>query len=596
MPEQEGEKIVRISAEAAAWLVAQLQGKCIAGIVHAVPAVERALFRGFKFNPGNAEKPIVRHRLALELVHNDDLRMEIMQAADAPWKAWRDCLSCLGEGRLLCVWRALARVEGGRILVAMALHDSGRVAARAERVLGRHGVWQHFPSPRPSDISILDHFARQLNVIRVKSSDVVIDTEQTTGAQELRQQLIVQQKARADAESRLERAERQLHKTGVELDERRVKTEELAAQVQGLRRHLAETQRTNERLLKEQEGIVQERLIQFRRDVLGLTPDLETVRTELAAADSQDLLQLADQLLAKQEMLNAKYGTLAQFRREISLLEQKLHDLDLCAHDSVVVTPDFSQVREQLRKRAELLRGKLSVEERTDQLAPIVRELMHKIVSVPADDDSLETLASLGHMLTLTPLLSLVGEDGLQRLKTAVSVRTEAVSSLLRERQLSRLVDSARTTRPGPKEIMNVSAELGRRPATATVHLLIDGYNCIKRVEHLRSIEASQGLAAARDELCRLCRRRGTLFAAVDVVFDGIGPVATRETQGGITVVFAPKIKEDQTADDWIVRMLSEAAAAPYWLVTFDFGLRSRAAERCEAFIRPADFFAFLNT
>jgi hypothetical protein len=112
--------------------------------------------------------------------------------------------------------------------------------------------------------------------------------------------------------------------------------------------------------------------------------------------------------------------------------------------------------------------------------------------------------------------------------------------------------------------------------------LLVDG----------RNVQRSAWPNVEDDELVRLVGRWAAQ-EGVDAVVAFDGPMAASCGRGGPDVVAV----QDESADDWLVRAASEAAAGgrTVWLATSDRELRARAAQGVSRMLGGGGFLRMLR-
>ena len=125
---------------------------------------------------------------------------------------------------------------------------------------------------------------------------------------------------------------------------------------------------------------------------------------------------------------------------------------------------------------------------------------------------------------------------------------------------------------------------------------VVYGYNLTKSIEHFIKLENQLGLPATREELAKLCKPAAERFAQLEIVYDGEAALTRCETDGPLTITYAPKLQESQNADNYIVKKATEITSTParIWIVTNDYGLRARLNQTCHAFISTDDFYNFI--
>jgi hypothetical protein len=122
-----------------------------------------------------------------------------------------------------------------------------------------------------------------------------------------------------------------------------------------------------------------------------------------------------------------------------------------------------------------------------------------------------------------------------------------------------------------------------------SLHLIIDGYNLIRRSPSLSLLD-NQDLEQGREELIRrLALYKQAKSLRITVVFDGWDQVrlsGSRTTQRGIHVAFS---RRGQTADDVIIRMAREIGEGAM-VVTSDRQVQMEAARHHATVIAAEDF------
>lgn len=104
--------------------------------------------------------------------------------------------------------------------------------------------------------------------------------------------------------------------------------------------------------------------------------------------------------------------------------------------------------------------------------------------------------------------------------------------------------------------------------------LLVDGHNVIGRA---RGLSLSDEERSREELLRRIAAAKGSGGERVVVFFDGDRPQGSRESFGGLAVVYAPA---NRTADREIVRRLEAASGQQVTVVTSDRELARRVRAR----------------
>ena len=584
------------SKAAAEWLIDAMGDESLFGFLAPLGAATHPFFRGFKVSARNLAKRPVRTRLRNELCQNVELCSRFLAWPRAPWHAWHSGLQAVAEDWLVRHWRMLLRNPGGQaVAVAMALDSREPVYRRGRRMLTRERFWDA-RDEREDAVETPSGWGDLQQLISVRPAAAAGDLGSATPPEyrallkrvqtlEKEEDALRLRLRKSRTQSKDAEADRQSASAGWENEKRE------------LRRTLRETQRRCEQLAVRMDERVEARVREFRRNVLGLTDEVEHARRALRGSGSAALLRRSEDILVQQRRLNEKHGTLSALRAELAHLQTAETQLEECIAESLVVLPELNGVRRAVRERIEELQGLLP--EPTQERPPdLVVDFSSRIKSAPLSADGAVRIEQIAAALEQPAVVESLGPSWVQRLR----------ETLQRERRILAAVgddpgsdisgrDEDLPAHNAPGEIWDVALELSAAGAAGPVWLFVDGYNVIKTVPELARIEEQQGLAGAREAFISLCRSKAAGFGQIEIVFDGADSVSARETVEGVTVVFSAQLRSSQNADRYIVDRLSAVSddAPLLWLVTGDYGLRHDAKRLCAAFIAPSDFQHFLT-
>ncbi|MEI8078308.1 MAG: NYN domain-containing protein [bacterium] len=554
-------KPVLMSPAAAAWLVGQLDDRTVVNFLRGFGPAVSAITRGFQLAVTGAGLPTIRRRLAAATGGDAQLAGELLAGAAMPWAELRTALAKQPTAELRQSWRRLARepVSGGTILLALVTHPEAQLAARACRSLLRNAWWERLvaalpapslPAPAVQPVPVTNHERDASWRHRLLAVETALKEERAR----------YQQDRRA--------LEKQVAESGRELAALQLRVaSEVAAGVQ-----------------------------LYRRETLGVMPELIAATLPEAAETTAALLARTEAALAHQQQVDERHARRAQLRAEIAELEAARDRLGVARRDSALVLPELEVVGRELAMRAETLRRLLGGDEwvRGSQLATL---FLREVGAVAVNTTGILRLEELMRWLHQEPLRTLLS-----------TVEREALGALVTQRQaelrrlaIAHALTAAAAPRPpvGPREVANLGWALLAAPDKPPL-LLVDACNVLLVLPDYAAV-ATLRMAEERPRLSRVCQRRSAGFAGIELIYDGQGAVSTRENQGnGVTEVFAAHRGEDQNADDYIVRrvadLVKDPQSPPVWLVTADFGLRNRAAAAgCVALISPAAFQAHFD-
>lgn len=554
-------KPVLVGPAAAAWLVGQLDDRMVVTFLRGFGPAVSAITRGFQLAVTGAGLPMIRRRLAAATVGDAQLAGELLAAPAMPWTEPRAALAKQSAAELRQSWRRLARdpASGGTFLLALATHSDARLAARACRSLLRNAWWERLvaalpapssPAPSVSPVPVTNH-------------------ERDAG---WRRRLVAM-----ETELKEERACRQ--------QDRRL----LEKQVAEAGRELAALQL---RVAAEVAAGVQH----YRRETLGVMPELVAATLPEAAETTAALLARAEAALARQQQVDERHARRERLRAEIAELEAARDRLGVARRDSALILPELEPVDRELAAHAETLRRQLEGDEllRGSQLGVL---FLREAGAVPVNTTGILRLEELLKWLHQEPLRTLLPATEREALSALVTRR----QAELRRLAIAHALAAAAAPRPpaGPREVANLGWALLAAPDNPPL-LLVDACNVLLVLPDYAAV-ATTHMAEERPRLSRVCQLRNAGFAGIELIYDGQGAVSTRENKGsGVTEVFAAHRGEDQNADDYIVRRVTDLAkdpqSPPVWLVTADFGLRNRAAAAgCVALVSPAAFQAHFD-
>ncbi|OGV78541.1 MAG: hypothetical protein A3K19_17925 [Lentisphaerae bacterium RIFOXYB12_FULL_65_16] len=586
---------VVLSREAASWLAAALDDQTLFDFLVSREVGQGLFFKGFQVNVRNAGKPAVRNRVRSELLRSPELLSGLLECP-GPWRAWCKTLAMFEEKWLLSHWRDLVRVSRRQdVVVALVVDARPAVAARGRRFLRLTRFWDRPPAASPASRigGGLQFLAELLATPRVVPTDT---PERAGGVVATERRVRVLDDQLAAARERLARERTSAQEAAARWTEERKK---LQAENRDLRSQLHAVHRELERQLAQTDERVRAGAEGFQCRVLGLSEEVVHIREALAAAQVDRVQDRVEPMLEQHRRLNEKYGALSALRAELATLQNGEKRLLQCVEESVVVLPELHRLLADLRQRRDSLQALLpdAVREAASE-GDLGNALLARVKGAHFQADWGAELDRVVALLEVPLVGELLGAAGLERLQRAASERHKV---LARARPCAPELGrgqggGASRGEPQGREIWDVAGALERRQVPASVWLVVDGYNTILGEPRLAAMAEQHGLAKAREEMVRLCRRRAVMFRGVEVVFDGAGPLSVRETLDGVTEVFAAQKQESQNADVYILGRITamQPSVDAIWLVTSDQGLRRSVESCCNAFIKPSDFCRFL--
>ena len=576
---------IRLSPAAARWLTLRLPDEILYRFLSSLGEGARDLWKGFKPGRESAGNPVIRLRCEKYLATVPDAAAFLLESPQAPWQSWREALPLFADEWLRRHWRELARLPRGRDFIAALSTDLRfALARRAGRVWARNRYWDPATETAGKSspelqrlLALLAPVVPAVPPVNAVDSQAVRETAKTE--QDLRKRL---DKFRGQAEA----GDRQHaeEKTGWAEERRR-----LLQEIKSLREE-------NRNLLEGRSADIAAAVQSYRREVLGLTPELLAALKAGRSDGEAALLQQVDHCLGEQRKLNEKHAALTQVRAEIRKLEAARDRIAQGLAECPLVLPELRALDEQVRERIAQLRSRPGVAA-GDGLPELARALLPEIERQPANAHGILKLDEIEHGLDAEPLAALLDPEIRRQLHGAVARRREALLILKHEEELAGKIGLETKAVAQAREIWDLRKQLAVLPSPAPVMLLIDGYNLLKNGP-LAELDKTD-FTGARRKLIDLVRVKVGRFSAGELVFDGQGTIHTKENAGSLVVVYAARQAEEQNADLYLVARIEQlsrvSAGLQLWLVTADQGLRHRVATQCAAFVNPVDFFHFLS-
>ncbi|MFW6414380.1 MAG: NYN domain-containing protein [Verrucomicrobiota bacterium] len=598
----------QISKGGASWLVNQLPAQDIHDIIKELPDAAALFFKGFKVSVRNAERKPVKNRLARELAHNPELVEGIILRPHSPWNKLLQILTAFDESWLIRNWRALTLASDGLIAVAMLVDPRESLQKRAARLFYRSGFWERNANnpfshlrkrPTPPAWEGLQEFFASL---ADQDNRMECSEEQVKEFEHTNRHL----------KNEVEQLKNSLQKQKHQNSELRERERQLAAtkdqELKDLKDDLRKTSSQLQDLQKTFEQRVQQEMQKYRREVLGISPDTEHMRQALKESEADGLAARSRKVLAAQRHLNEQYGTKQALRERIEELEALEQELEQSAVESLKVLPEVNELQDQLNEEIERLKSFLPAENRDEAYDYTVRRLLKKARTASPDNNGEQILAGIDELLSKPAFREATDKNSLTKLDKVIRERREYLERLIKERHLADIEPRApreeQTAPKGVREIWDVKYELSRLPSSQQqVLILVDAYNVIKGSEKLNAIIEQQGLQSARKKFIEMSAHKASDKARIELVFDGVETLSGREKRSGdhLVITFAAHQGESQNADNYIVKRASELILSGtekpgIWIVTADYGLRSRAVKYSDGFVQPGDFLSYLNS
>jgi hypothetical protein len=586
----------RISPEAARVLLEAVDTQSIYDLLTALGGRGADCLRGFKVNPRSRPKGIVRQRIAHEVARHDEWRELLTACTQADWNRYAAALYAFDERWLLRQWRLLVRDRTSlvRLAAGLALQgDRADLVALGERLLARRSLWEGETRLRHLDGEGGSGPLRALRDLIGEPASATTGDEQVEALEHRVQTL------KHELDQLRHARERQKQRARESLAEAEERVRALTEECRGLRHELRDRDAELAAVRAQIEERVRDGVNVFRRQVLGLNAEFESLNRNWEPDRSAALHEQARQALDEQHRHNERYGLVHRIREDLHRLCQARDEIAACVAESVVVLPATAAVRDRLEERIRNLRTQLhAVEPEAEN--ELTHELRAAIRATGPEEDSLR-LERIQGWLDTEVTAEVLDAGSLELLREELQRRRARLRELEHEVALATTASAGQESGPAEgggrtMEVWNVRDALGEAGDQQRPVLLVDGYNVTKNVERLAREEETTGLSGSRMLLEERLAMVAAAFDSCEIVYDGDQAVDTRESRKGLTIVFAAKRRPDQNADLWIQKRAVQLTQTGrrVWLVTADQGLRQAAAPVCEAFIYPADIARFL--
>ncbi|NLF93188.1 MAG: hypothetical protein GX564_04810 [Oligosphaeraceae bacterium] len=566
----------QISQAALSWLLEKTNSQALAHLLRRWPALCSAWEKGgFKLTPQTFENQTQRARLqSILLLKEAPTEVFLLDVADLKgWLPLREAWEALSPQWLEQHWRDfLQSVPDPRpwCMAVIWWGKSDKLQRLASLLLLCRKVWQDPPGERPP--------GPLAPMLQCFSSPA---------------------KVRAAKDNRLEQQQAWQEKFSA----LKPQLEQLRRENQELQRQLSDEQARNRNALKQQQRASEAReqklqadlaaicasseaktraaLDNFQQMCLGIHPDLEAFSTSLAQTNA-GLAERLEAVLQKQAGTNRLYGLKRELRAEAERLEGYLQQVRLAIDEAIVICPELPALQKELENLLAQVYAKLQEDPDKLALAVIPTRLKALIMTISLDAEAQTKFAALRDFLEQEFIGQLLLPD-----------ETEAVRALLDKRCRLQLEAESRSAVERARFLPHSHTQLIWSLAAFVndlhrVVLYVDAYNVIIGDNAWKAVKDKKGLLQVRREFLDRVRVKAGIFKQVHLVYDSGNALSSVETAGKVSVHFAPSLREDQGADDYIVKMLRENPREEQtlrWVVTDDEGLQNRSKEFCDGIV-----------
>ena len=577
----------QISQAALSWLLEKTNAQALAHLLRRWPAICSVWEKGgFKLTPQTFESPTQRLRLQSVLLLKDapiqDFVLDIAELKS--WLPLREAWEALSPQWLEQYWRALLQSVPDPRPWCMAViwwGDSKKLQRLGSLLLLCRTIWREPPGDRPAGplTPMLQFFSRPAKERTAKDN------------RHNEQQQALQEKINA-LKPQLEQLRRENQELQRQLSDEQARSRNaLRQQQRAAEAREQKLQADMEAICADSETKTRAALDNFRQMSLGIHPDLQAFSTSLAQ-ENASLAERLEAVLHKQAATNRLYGLKCELRAEAERLEGYLQQLRLAIDEAMVVCPELPALQKELENLLVQVYEKL--EEDPDQLAlgVLPARLQALIKTIRLDAEAKTKFVALREFLEQDFIGELLLPDEVEAVRTLLDKRCQ----LLLETESRNAVERSR---PLPHSHTHIIWSMA-----AFVHdlhrvvLYVDAYNVIIGDSAWKAIKDKKGLLQVRKEFLDCVRVKAGIFKQVHLVYDGGSALGNVETTGNISVHFAPSLRADQSADDYIVKILRETPREEdtlRWVVTDDEGLQNRSKEFCDGMVAAFCLNQFLR-
>jgi len=535
----------------------------------------------FRMNVDSFSKPIVLVKLANELVQ-DRKRFNLLLVDDTmPWNPYVKLISALDEDWIINHVDALFCFLANRyFLVALAADNRPRIGKLAIPFWEDSEIWTQEISQK-GDSEFLTLFAPFIPINAIESP-----------AHTVNKNLVEQLKKRLESEKLKQQAlivEKKEQGKVFELEIRRLKDEH-KAKIKREKQHINKLENQIVELQQNSDVQIKQAVNHYKSVVLNFSRDEEQAKLDRDAFSSvEDLILAVDKQLDLHAAHNKKYGTYSRVRQQITALEKKLTQTNLCLNESLLVDNTLIQLRNNLQKEIQRLKSLPKIRGDFETEVDKYSELINQLPLVYA---SLERLSDLQQLFKNPEITILFGSKP-RDLEQLISAKKIKIETMLAEKSLAQLpLPSSKHTYK-----MNVKRMLSK--PHAPFYCLIDGCNVTLSHSFKNGFSHETSLSDRRQQFKLDCLKVAEAWKQIVIAYDSQSTTGNIEHDRNIQTVFVNKLTEDQNADNYIIRrleVLNQQQIQPkqICLVTADRDLQFRAQAYCENIITPDSFLQYL--
>jgi len=569
-----------------AWLLEKTNAQALAQLLKRWPILLHAWEKGgFKLVPQSFENPTLRMRL-LALLQQKDAPTEsfLMDIAGLKtWKPLQEAWEALSQDWLEQNWRAFLKSVPDPRPWCMAViwwGDSNKMKRLAKLLPRCRSIWQIPSVDRPPGalMAMLQCFTPSAKVITAKDNQ--------------NEQLHTLRENYTAAKQQLEQLRRENKQLNQQLTDEQMRCRHTLKQQEHV--FLArerELQDENAAICANAEEKTRIALENFQQISLGIHPDLLAFTQDLSQ-EKAALEKRLEAVLQKQADTNLRYGLKRELRDEVLRLEEYLNQIRLAIDEAIIICPELTILQREIENRLAQVYEKLNEDPEQLSLAVIPTRLKSLIKTVKLDAEAQTKFAALKNFLENDHLRQLLLPDENAAVRTLLEQRCQLHLSVENGKDIARtkLLPHSHT-----QVIWSLAAFIND---LHRVVLYVDAYNVIIGDKAWKALKDKKGLLQVRQQFLNCFQTKASVFHQVNLVYDGGSALSSVENFGNVIVHFAPSLRADQSADDYIVKSLREnpkESDTLRWVVTDDEGLQNRCKEFCDALVAASCLNQFLR-
>lgn len=543
----------------------------------------KEIFHGYKVCEKSLGKRAIQQRFIRCIEDNPKILLYFANSAGVPWSSFCKAMPMISSDWLFSNWKVMVKSEhGGAWVFAFCSNKDEKIARLGSRLLGCPSIWGEVEgdcNKLPVSLQALIGFYSSHDEKKSKNQDEVVNLNHPRVQQELHKW-----------KERYDKRKEEIK----ELEEKNLLlTKDSKNKERASRNEFRELRKSYDDLNGQMADTISSYKLEIDKRLLGM--DHEFLRTsQLLQESNESLEEMISDALAEQLEANKKHGIRSELREQLASLKDLAEQMNNAIRESVLILPNIHSLRELLMHKIAEYQKIVDDEQYEEKTLDLVLELQLQIHAAAKNDNPQQEFATIQELLLNPVIVNYLGDER-EGLQLSFSKQFDIYKKIKSQGELLKGDESGTTKSLNTRELWDLNRVLGDKQKREIV-LIVDAYNVIKRIPELNQFEIDYDISVARKNFIKLCQNKSAEFANIELVFDGTEVLSSRETQGGVTVVFAAFHDLSQNADNYIVNQLrsSQEETKEVWLVSDDYGLRHQCEGRAHYFIPCRNLYDFL--